>query len=107
MSEELLRKPEEKKQKPLAEDLPTGLAFDYEKFHKLIALRREKLESIKALIPLKTYHLVQEKIEQEQAHLDKLVAGKKQEIARKQEVGVLPKAFFELHLLKTKSIRID
>lgn len=107
MSQELLRKPEEKKQKPLNEDLAAPLTFDHEKFSKLIALRREKLESIKAIIPLKTYHLIQEKIEQEQVHLEKLITGKKQEIARKQQVGLLSKAFFELRTLKPKSIRIN
>lgn len=106
---EILRKTEEKKQKDLAQDLTAPISFDSDKFRKLIALRRAKLETIKALIPLKTYHLIQEKIDAEEKRLEKLIAGKKQqvEIALKQTTGLLTKAFFEIKTLKPKSLRID
>ncbi len=108
MPNETLRKTEEKKITPLGEDFAMPISFDVEKFNTLIKLRRTKLETIKALIPLKTYHLIQERIEQEQKELDKIVNGKKEEVQKKQQnVGLLPKTFFELRTLKPKSLRID
>lgn len=75
----------------------------------LIAQRRQKLESIKAFISLKTYNLILEKIENEEksltAQLQKAEALRKQQNA--EQMQSLPKAFFEQEFLNPKAIRIE
>lgn len=74
-----------------------------------ITQRRQKLESIKSFISLKTYNLILEKLESEEktfaAQLQKIDALRKQQSMEQQQS--LPKTFFEQEYLNPKSIRIE
>lgn len=75
----------------------------------IIKQRREKLEKIKPLVPLKTYNLLEEKIENEERAFSSHLRQKETEDFKTEaeKSQALPKAFFEQKFLNTKTIRID
>ncbi len=104
---EILKEPEtrDEAQKQLPTNQPAGVAF--ERIKNLIRLRRERLQSIRKLIALKSANLIEEKIDAEEQLLNDLMNQKKKEVARQNVKQSLPKEFFEQHYLKMKAIRID
>ncbi len=71
--------------------------------------RREKLEKIKPFIPLKTYHLILEKLEfeEQQAAKQDLQKERRRRKTEMEQSQALPKVFFEQEFLTPKIIRID
>jgi len=105
--EELLKEPEQKQENTDQHVDSNQTGFDADKYKRLIKIRLEKLESIKPFIPLKTYNLIAEKLNFENQALNKTITVKQQQEQIQNQDQSLPKAFFELHLMKPKSIRID
>ncbi len=105
--EEHLKEPEQKQENTEQHVDPNPTLFDAEKYRRLVKIRLEKLESIKPFIPLKTYNLIAEKLNLESQALKKTITAKEQQAHIQNQEQSLPKAFFELHLMKPRSIRID
>ena|SRR5579883_2327445 len=108
LKEEGLKKIEPKEQQN--GDLPKTqgvIAPDRKKIGGIIKLRKEKLEKIKLLIPLKTYNSLLEKLNQEEAQLDKKLVAREKQLEKDNQAQALPKVFFEQKFLKPKNIRIN
>jgi hypothetical protein len=80
---------------------------DFKKAKTIVNSRRKKLESIKDLIARKTYHLLTEKLDDEENQITKKMSESKQEAEIMNRPQALPKTFFEKRSLKRKNIRID
>lgn len=80
---------------------------DRQKIAEKIKQRKEMLESIKEFIPLKTYHLIEEKLEYEKQKIENKVSVKERDLLAQSLPQKLPKGLFEQRHLRLKSIRID
>ncbi|MEK7651962.1 MAG: hypothetical protein AAB351_02025 [Patescibacteria group bacterium] len=105
--EELLKEPEQKQENSNEHVEAQSSSFDANKYQRLIKIRLEKLESIKQFIPLKTYNLISEKLHSESQTLNKTITVKQKQAQIQNQEQSLPKAFFELQLMKPRTIRID
>lgn len=69
--------------------------------------RFEKLERIKADIPLKTYHYLKEKLLLEREFVQAQQQQVQKILKHEEQTQTLSKTYFEKHQLKPKLIRID
>lgn len=93
-----------------ADQLATQLApvrVDLKKLLELSASRFVKLEKIKTDIPLKTYHLLLDKLTLEKKRIEEDKKKDVQITEQQNAPQVLPKSFFEKKEMKPKMIRID
>lgn len=81
--------------------------LDQTRIQTIVKNRFEKLERIKPHIPLKTYHLILEKLSAERERFQKFFEFKTKEKVRSEIPQSLPKQYFEQRFLKPKVIRID
>ena len=73
----------------------------------LISKRKHKLEQIKNYISLKTYHLINEKLEAEERLVLTSMQIKEKEQQKREQPQSMPKVFFEQKFLKPRLIRIN
>ena len=85
----------------------SGVNIDRTKILALVEQRKEKLESIKQYIPLKTYNALREKLSGEAAALTEKIQQKQRQIQSDSQEQALPKVFFEQRFLKPKAIKIN
>jgi hypothetical protein len=105
--EELLKQPETRDDNPQDQITESPVSLNFDRVKSLIQIRRQKLESVKSFIALKTHNLIADKIDREEKLLQATINLKKTEVAKQNVSQSLPKAFFEQGYMKIKNIRID
>ena len=84
---------------------PVSLKIDYRHTQEILANRFAKLEKIKFEIPLKTYDLILEKLQNEKQLLEDKVQNADATAQRDNAPQSLPKSYFEKRPLKKKLIK--
>lgn len=69
--------------------------------------RKKQLSRVKNYIPLKTYHLLEEKVQSEEKQLLARLGFEEKKQAERDLPQTMPKIFFEQRYLKPRTIRID
>lgn len=105
-SEQLKNTENEKMPESIDFDL-APIDLDQARIQAVVKSRADKLEKIKPHIPLKTYHLILEKLSAERQRFQKFFEFKSKEKVRSELPQSLPKQYFEQRFLKPKVIRID
>lgn len=105
--QEPLKKTENERMPQSADFDLAPVDIDQVRINAVIEKREGRLEEIKPHIPLKTYHLILEKLANERTRFLKLFELKTSEKIRSEIPQSLAKQFFEQRHLKPKTIRID